>query len=395
MGLGRRGVGPGDVVALDAWTLEAWFVTTLGALAQKAAVLLRPADVTLQSLKQRLTAKLVVTDGVAPARLDPTVDSMAYPELLELGRSLSEEPRGPPSADRAPELPALLSVAASDRRISVLTEENLSWTAGRLCQSLQLKEDDRVYSFLDGRVLAAQLVTLAGLYGGSATLWAEGSTGTASELVSYRPSVLVATPQVFGELGERIELEEVHQSPSRQKLFAEARRAALDRNDRTLRNERVPWMREVQYQAARGFLFSRVKDEVGLDRARLYLCAGGVAEGPLLQTLAGADIVVRQLFGIPEATGLISLNVEGATRLGTAGQPLLGLEVRLSGSGPDAELEIRGGNVFKGYLGDKKATALVLRDGWLRTGIRGELDGEGYLRLSASGAAAQRFSTGM
>ncbi|RKH91997.1 long-chain fatty acid--CoA ligase, partial [Corallococcus sp. AB038B] len=74
------------------------------------------------------------------------------------------------------------------------------------------------------------------------------------------------------------------------------------------------------------------------------------------------------------------LNIPGATRLGTVGRTVPGVECRLA---EDGEVLVRGANVFLGYLNKPEATAEVRdSEGWLRTGDLGEVDADGYLRIT-------------
>src|SRR5262249_41193937 len=74
-----------------------------------------------------------------------------------------------------------------------------------------------------------------------------------------------------------------------------------------------------------------------------------------------------------------SFNLPGRTNFDTVGPPIPGVEVRIA---TDGEILVRGPNVFMGYYKDPTASAETLIDGWLHSGDLGELDGQGFLRIT-------------
>jgi malonyl-CoA/methylmalonyl-CoA synthetase len=142
-------------------------------------------------------------------------------------------------------------------------------------------------------------------------------------------------------------------------------------------------------------MYARLADASGLDRlGRLRLCVSGSA--PLSAELherirAGSGQTILERYGMTETLMLTTNPYVGERRAGTVGLPFPGVQVRLE---PDtAEIQVRGPNVFSGYLDRPDATAAAFtEDGWFRTGDIGSLDGDGY--LSIVGRAKELIITG-
>jgi malonyl-CoA/methylmalonyl-CoA synthetase len=118
--------------------------------------------------------------------------------------------------------------------------------------------------------------------------------------------------------------------------------------------------------------------------ARLRLCVCGSAPLPatLHEVLVDVGVRVLERYGMTETVMLVSNPYDGERRSGSIGVPLPGVEVRLTGDGGAAEIEVRGPNVFRGYWGRPDATAAAFTDdGWFRTGDLAERDADGYLRI--------------
>ncbi|GAB3427344.1 acyl-CoA synthetase [Flindersiella endophytica] len=132
-----------------------------------------------------------------------------------------------------------------------------------------------------------------------------------------------------------------------------------------------------------------------LARLRLAVCGSAPLAADLHAAIgAGSGQQVLERYGMSETMMLVSNPYDGERRPGTVGFPLPGVDLRLAErGGGTAEIEVRGPNVCSGYLGRPDANeAAYTNDGWFRTGDLGELDADGYLRIS--GRAKELIITG-
>jgi long-chain acyl-CoA synthetase len=111
-----------------------------------------------------------------------------------------------------------------------------------------------------------------------------------------------------------------------------------------------------------------------------HLCSGGAAlPDHTAKFFQERGVLLVQGYGLTESSPVICVSTETAHKLGTVGRPIRDVEVRIAA---DGEILARGPNIMLGYWQKPRETAAVLENGWLHTGDLGELDAEGFLKIT-------------
>ncbi len=197
-------------------------------------------------------------------------------------------------------------------------------------------------------------------------------------LEQVRPDFLPGVPRVYEKLHAGVQAKLDGARGARGALVRWAlgvgRRASLLRQE----GRPLPALLELQHGVADRLVYSKVKARLG-GRLRFGISGGA----PLAPEIAGffhaLDLVVLEGYGLSECT-TAAVNLLGRFRFGTVGRPLPGIEVRFA---EDGEILLRGEALFSSYHENEAATREAFTDdGWFRTGDIGELDGEGFLRIT-------------
>jgi long-chain acyl-CoA synthetase len=197
------------------------------------------------------------------------------------------------------------------------------------------------------------------------------------DLKAFQPTFLLAVPRVF----EKVFNTAKHRSHAQGKgfVFDRAERVAIAYSQ-ALDTARGPGLiLRLQHWAFDKMVYRKLRAALG------GKCTAAISgSAPLGERLAhffrGAGITIFEGYGLTETSPACAVNREGATRIGTVGRPLPGVSLRVA---DDGEVMVRGEHVFHGYWNDDAATAEALdAEGWFHTGDLGELDDDGYLRIT-------------
>ncbi|MGI8614152.1 MAG: AMP-dependent synthetase/ligase [Nocardioidaceae bacterium] len=198
----------------------------------------------------------------------------------------------------------------------------------------------------------------------------------AGSFAKFRPTFILGVPRVF---------EKVYNTASRRahsghggRVFEAAAQAAIAYS-RAQDGSGPGLLLRARHRVFDRLVYARLRAALG-GRTR-YAMSGGAPLGErLTHFYRGIGVPVLVGYGLTESTAALTVNVPGAIRIGSVGRPLPGTDVRV---GDDGELLFRGGQVFPGYWDDEAATAAAFTpDGWFHSGDVGEIDEEGFVRIT-------------
>jgi len=402
LSLAARGVGRGDRVALLGETRPEWTLLDCAILGAGATVVpvyhTSSPDEVAHVLADSGACLVVVENADQLAKVEAVRDRC--PQLREIVSidpvdgviSLDQLERLAAGRDPA-EADALgREVAAEDIATIVytsgttgppkgclLTHRNLLATMSMYEQRLELGGDVVIFLFLPLAHVLARLTQLVALdVGGTLAFWSGDSAKLIDDLAHAQPTHIPSVPRVFEKVHTRA-LAGVEEGGRARRLVLRWALATGRAQRRAERRGRVNPLLRAGHRLADRLVLSRVRTLFG-PRIELALTGAAPIARDVLEFFDACGVLVLEGYGMTESCAAATLNTEHEVRFGTVGRPLPGTDVRIA---DDGEVLLRGPNIFAGYHGKPEATAQTLdEDGWLHTGDLGELDPDGYLRLT-------------
>ncbi|MFW6067839.1 MAG: AMP-dependent synthetase/ligase [Myxococcota bacterium] len=262
----------------------------------------------------------------------------------------------------------------------MLSHRNLTWTADTARQITEVRPEDVSLSYLPLSHIAEQMFTIHGpLTNGTAVYFAESIEKVPDNLKEVQPQVFFGVPRIWEKFHSGISAKLQQATGVKKALVDWARGVATRATAVRARGGKPSGMLAVQYELAGRLVFSKLKEAIGLARARVCVSGAAPIAPEVLEFFASLDVVVLEVYGQSEDCGPTSFNLPNRFEFGTVGPPIPGVEVRIA---DDGEILVKGPNVFLGYYKDEAATNDTLIDGWLHSGDLGEIDEEGFLSIT-------------
>jgi long-chain acyl-CoA synthetase len=390
-GLLARGVRHGDRIAVLSrtrleWILLDWAVMSIGAVvvglyptssAKECEYVLGHCEAVLAFTEDEAqTRKLVSVRGALPNLRE--IIPFDWLEKLESDGRLAKHLRPEPVEEDDLATLIYTSGTTGPPKGCMLTHRNLVTAAMCVVEGMN-QPGDVVLLFLPLAHSYGRLAHQAASHRGATVALVADVARVPEALTRLQPTVLPAVPRVYEKVHANT-LGEIERAGGLRKRIGLWALGVGGRVSRARREgSSAGGLLRLQQRLADRLVFAKVRERLG-GRLRVGVSGAAPLSPDVMEFFHALGVPVVEGYGLTECASSATVNEPGDFRIGTVGRPVEGAEIRLA---DDGEILIRSDSVFAGYYKEPDATAAALTDdGWLRSGDVGEIDDDGFLRIT-------------
>ncbi|MCA1829639.1 MAG: long-chain fatty acid--CoA ligase [Myxococcales bacterium] len=262
----------------------------------------------------------------------------------------------------------------------MISNDNLIFASEVVVGTGLLSRDDSHLLFLPFAHSFAQIIKAAWFGSGMSMIYAESVDKLVDNAGETSPTALSAVPRVYEKAFNSVIASGMAGPGLSGALFRMAMREfelyAKEKAEGRTYNS-------IAFTIARKLVFPKVREKLSKrfgGRIDKFVSGGAPLARKIAYFFDLLGFNMLEGYGLTETIAVTSVNLPGQNKLGTVGRPFPGVEVKIA---EDGEILMRGRNIMRGYLGLPEATAEVIdKDGWFKTGDIGEIDKDGYLKIT-------------
>ena len=202
----------------------------------------------------------------------------------------------------------------------------------------------------------------------------------AVDLAGARPGFFPGAPRVYEKMKGKIETGVASAPPLRQRIFAWAMGVGHETIPYVTTGRPLPFWLGLRHAVVDRLVFSKLRARLGFDRARVLLSGSAPLRSDVHEFFLAMGLLLLEAYGLTETCPGLTANRPGRMRIGTVGQAIKGIELRIA---EDGEVLAKGPNITSGYLNRADVTSEAIdAEGWFHTGDLGSLDTEGFLTIT-------------
>jgi len=311
---------------------------------------------------------------------------ISFDDLLKLGKEFDVKDPGlyekRLSEVTADDLAVLIytSGTTGPPKGAMLTHRNLLFMSESMVTANPIREGDETLSFLPLCHIFEQLFTIMiNIRYRTIVNFIENTDTIMDNMKEVSPTVTYGVPRIWEKYASGIVIRMSDATWFKRTAFKAGLGIGMKYAGLKLNFKPIPLYLKLAYLAAYLAIFRKLKERLGFDRVRVAYSGAAPISPDVLKFFNAIGLPLIEGYGQTEGTGVTTVSRKGHLKIGKVGQPLPGVEVKIA---PDGEILVKGPGIFKGYFKNPEATAETLKDGWLHSGDMGELDADGFLKIT-------------
>lgn len=216
-------------------------------------------------------------------------------------------------------------------------------------------------------------MTCAGEYA-----FAESIEAMGKNLAEVQPTMILVVPRVMDRIYSKVRIGIEGASGRRKKLINWSIAVGKQIVGKRAEGKNISAFLQAKYWLAEKLVLGKLREKIG-PRLNLVVSGGAPASTEPIEFFNAIGIDTLEGYGLTETTAPACVNLRGKVKIGTVGPTLPSIDLKI---GEDGEILLKGPSIFNGYYKNAEATADAFEDGWFKTGDIGEVDRDGYLKIT-------------
>jgi len=329
--------------------------------------------------------KVIVMEMEGLKRFKDTL-LMSFDDLLRMGKEYDEKHPGlfeQRLREVKPDDLAVLiytSGTTGPPKGAMLTHSNLLYMSEAMEEANPIRDGDETLSYLPlCHVFEQPFTVMINVRFGTVCNFIESPDTVMDNMKEVSPTVTCGVPRIWEKYASGIMIRMSDATWLKRMIFKASMGIGMKYAGLKLNFKPIPLYLKTAYLAAYVAVFRKLKERLGFDRVRGAYSGAAPISPDVLKFFNAIGLPLVEGYGQTEGTGVTSVSRKGRLKIGKVGQPLSGVEVKIA---EDGEILVKGPGIFKGYFKNPEATAETLKDGWLHSGDVGELDADGFLKIT-------------
>ncbi|MDX6632349.1 MAG: long-chain acyl-CoA synthetase [Solirubrobacterales bacterium] len=242
-----------------------------------------------------------------------------------------------------------------------------------------LEQGETTYLYLPLAHSFALLIELLSFdLGGVLAFWERDPLKIVPNLMEVKPAYFPSVPRIFEKIYTAATSKVEKDGGIAKRVFWWAVRVGSKVRERERAGKRIGWLLRKKYEFADSRVLSKIRALFG-GRMQRAITGAAPINPDILRFFDAAGVLVLEGWGMTETSTAATISRPDAFKFGTVGKPFTGCQIKIA---EDGEILVKGANIFQGYYKNDEATHETLVDGWLHTGDIGEVDEDGYVKIT-------------